>query len=267
MIHPIPSLGSFSLRFCSLRIEQFEAQHLAWEAYNHLGVDAQRELLRTLTLGLLADLPDEQVRTTLHRWTDADQTDVDAQTALWHRITLQPRAVDPNRLTVLAALEALLTKHPAHINAREALITALGDFGEPDRGRILLDTWPEAMRDARYWRLRGRWDLEYDHHPQDAVTAIQIAIADLPQDWRSWYRLARAFHILGRDSESQRAAETVSRIREVLDPLALEPRLHVAFDHLDDPTALRDLAALCNRAGLIRLAEAWLTEARRQAKP
>ena len=158
--------------------------------------------------------------------------------------------VDPNRLTVLAALEALLTKHPAHINAREALITALGDFGEPDRGRILLDTWPEATRTPVTGVSAVGRELEYDHHPHDAVTAIQIAIADLPQDWRSWYRLARAFHILGRDSESQRAAETVSRIREVLDPLALEPRLHVAFDHLDDPTALRDLAALCNRGWL-----------------
>ena len=136
-----------------------EAQYSAWEAYNHIGSDAQRELLRSITLGLLVDLPDEQVRTTLQRWIDADQMDVDAQTALWQRIALQPRAVDPNRLTVLAALEALLTKYPAHINAREALVTALADLGEPDRGRILLDTWPESMRDARYWRLRGRWIL------------------------------------------------------------------------------------------------------------
>ena len=43
---------------------------------------AQRELLRELTLGLLADLPDEQIRTTLRRWVDADSDDVDAQIAL-----------------------------------------------------------------------------------------------------------------------------------------------------------------------------------------
>jgi thioredoxin-like negative regulator of GroEL len=243
-----------------------EAQHLGWAAYNQIGSDAQREILRALTMGLLAELPDDQVRTTLRRWIDADQTDVDAQTALWQRIALQPRAGDPDRLTVLSALEALLTNYPAHINAREALVTALADLGEPDRGRVLLDTWPDSIRDARYWRLRGRWDLEYDHRPQDAVNALHSALADLPQDWRSWYRLARALHVLGRDAESQQAAETVSRIREVLDPLVLEPRLHDAFDHLDDPTALRDLAALCNRASLSHLANAWLTEARRQAK-
>jgi tetratricopeptide (TPR) repeat protein len=121
--------------------------------------------------------------------------------------------------------------------------------------------------DARYWRLRGRWDLEYDHRPQQAVAALQTALVDLPQDWRSWYRLARALHILGRADESQQATEAVTRIREVLDPLSLEPRLHAAFDNLDNPAALRDLAAVCKQVGLKQLAEAWLTEAHRLTQP
>jgi tetratricopeptide (TPR) repeat protein len=244
-----------------------EAQRLGWEAYDQIRPEARREVLHDLTLGLLADLPDEQIRTTLRRWVDADDDDVDAQIALWQRIATQPRAADPDRPSLLAALEALLTKHPDHVGARAALVTALADAGEPDRGRTVLDSWPESTRDGSYWRLRGRWDLEYDHRPEQAVAALRTALADLPQDWRSWFRLARALHILGRNDESQQAAETVSRIREILDPLVLGPRLHVAFDHLDDPAALRDLAALCNRAGLTRLADAWLSEARRKTQP
>ena len=107
----------------------FEVQRLGWEAYNYMRPDARRELLRTLTVGLLADLPDEQIRTTLRRWTDADPDDVNAQIALWQRILLQPRATDPDRPSILAALEALLTNHPSYLNAREALITALADAG------------------------------------------------------------------------------------------------------------------------------------------
>ena len=145
------------------------------------------------------------------------------------------------------------------------MVTALADAGEADRGRAVLDSWPEAMRDARYWRLRGRWHLEYDHHPQQSVIALQTALVDLSQDWRLWYRLARAWHMLGRDTESQRAAEIVSRIREALDPLVLVPRIHAAFGHLDDPTAVHDLAVLCRRAGLSRLADAWLAELQRHA--
>ena len=243
-----------------------EAQRLAWEAYDQVGLEARRELLRELTLGLLADLPDEQIRTTLRRWVDADGDDIDAQTALWQRIAAQPRAADPDRPSLLAALEAVLTRHPDHIGARAALVTALADAGEPDRGRAVLDAWPESTRDAHYWRLRGRWDLEYDHRPERAATALRTALADLPQDWRTWFRLARALHMLGRDDESQRAAEAVSRIREILDPLRLGPRLHAAFDHLDDPAALHDLAALCNRVGLTRLADAWLTEAQQKTQ-
>ncbi len=244
-----------------------EAQRLGWEAYDQVGPEARRELLRELTLGLLADLPDEQVRTTLRRWVDADGDDINAQIALWQRIAAQPRAADPDRLSLLTALEALLTKHTDHMGARAALVTALADAGEPDRGRAILNSWPESTRDARYWRLRGRWDLEYDHRPEQAVAALRTALADFPQDWRSWFRLARALHILGRDDESQQAAEAVGRIREILDPLVLGPRLHAAFDHLDDPAALHDLAALCNRAGLTHLADTWLKEAQRKTQP
>ena len=169
-----------------------EVQRLGWEAYDQVRPEARRELLRELTLGLLANLPDEQIRTTLRRWVDADSSDVNAQIALWQRIAAQPRSADPDRPSLLAALESLLRKHPDHIGARTALVTALADAGEPDRGRAVLNSWPESTRDARYWRLRGRWDLEYDHRPEQAVTAFQTALVDLPHDWRSWYRLARS---------------------------------------------------------------------------
>jgi tetratricopeptide (TPR) repeat protein len=242
-----------------LRVEDrtLEILHIGWEAYARVRPEARQVLLRELTLSLLADLPDELARTTLRRWVEADSADVDARVALLQRIVTQPRAADPDRAYLLDSLEKLLAEHPKHIAARDALVTALADAGQPERGHTLLDEWPEADRDARYWRLRGRWDLEYDHRPDQAVTAFRTALAELPQDWRSWYRLARALRILGRNIESDQAAETVSRIREVFEPVVLGPRLDAAFDHLDDPAALRDLAVLCNRAGLTRLADAW----------
>ncbi len=249
-----------------LRVEDRtrEAQSLGWEAYDRVLPEARRALLKELTLALLADLPDELVRTTLNRWIDADAGDIDARVAWLQRIAAQPRAADPGRDSRLAELEAIVAAHPDHIGAREALATALADAGEPDRGRLVLDGWPgaETARDARYWRLRGRWDLEYDHRPERAVDACRKAVAELPQDWRSWSRLARALRSLGRDAEALQAAETVGRIREVLDPMTLGPRLDAAFTHRDDPAALRDLAGLAGRAGLARLADAWRAEAR-----
>jgi hypothetical protein len=254
-----------------LRVEDrtLEAQQLGWAAYAQVPPEARRTLLRELTLALLADLPDEVFRTTLGRWVEADPADIDARVALLQRIALQPRAADPDRSSRLARLEALVASHPEHIGAREAHVTALADAGEPDRGRAVLDGWPgpESTRDPRYWRLRGRWELEFDHHPERAAAAFQNALATLPQDWRSWSRLARALRRLGRNGPARQAAETVGRIREVLDPLVLGPGLDTAFDHLDDPAALRDLAGLCNRAGLTRLADAWRAEARVAAGP
>ena len=93
------------------------------------------------------------------------------------------------------------------------------------------------------------------------MIAFRTALSDLPQDWRSWYRLARALHVLGREDESLTAALAVRRIRELVDPLTLGPRLDTAFNHLDSPATLSNLVDLCNRVGLIRLGEAWSTEA------
>jgi tetratricopeptide (TPR) repeat protein len=242
-----------------LRVEDraLEAQRLGWEGLDRVRPEARHTLLRELTLGLLSDLPDELVRTTLRRWVNADGTDIDAQVALLQRIAAQPRTADPDRASLLAAMELLLANHPKHVGAREALVSALADSGEPESGRALLDAWPDGAYDARYWRLRGRWELEYDHQYSQAVASFRTALAESPQDWRSWYRLARALRVLGYDNEGSQAAETVSRIREVLDPLVLGPRLNADFDHLNNPSALGDLATICDRTGLTRLGNAW----------
>lgn len=248
-----------------LRVEDrsLDAQRVVWESYQRVPAGARRPVLRELTLALLADVPDETARAALKRWIAADPVDVDAGVALLQRIADQPRAADPDRGSRLAELEQMVADHPDHLGARAALVAALADAGEPDRGRVVLDGWPgaETERDARFWRLRGRWELEYDGYPDRAAAAFRRALETMPQDWRSWSGLARALNRIGRADDARRAAESVSRIREALEPTALGTRLDADFRHLDDPQALRDLAALAAQAGLTRLADAWRAEA------
>jgi predicted Zn-dependent protease len=259
---------SWRLLLDILRVEDrtLEAQRLGWEGFARVHPYGRRVLLRELTLALLTDVPDELARSTLRRWFDADRADVDAQVALLQRIAAQPHTPDPDRPALLSMLESILARHPDHIGTREALVTTLADAGEPERGRAVLNDWPHAQRDGRYWRLRGRWELEYDHLPDRAVSSFQLCLDHLPQDWRSWYRLARALRILGRDDESRRAALAVGRIREALEPQALTASLDAAFSHVDDPVARKNLANLCARAGLTHLADAWLTDVDSQSK-
>jgi predicted Zn-dependent protease len=251
-----------------LRVEDrtIDALQLGWEAYGKVRPESRTEMLKELTLGLLAELPDDEVRKTLHRWADADRDDIDARIALIQRIAVQPLAGDPDRASLLAELESIVASHPNHVAARETLVTALADAGEPERGRAVLNDWPTNARDSRYWRLRGRWDLEYDNQPEKAATAFRKVLDELPQDWRSWYRLARALRILGREDESRQAALTVSRIRGALDPLLLRPKLDATLGHLSEPAGLGELADLCTRAGFARLGEAWHKEAQRATR-
>lgn len=255
---------SWRLLLQILRVESriVDSQRLGWRASELVNPDSRRVVLLELTLSLLAELPDSAARRTLSRWIQADPDDIDARVALFGHQSAEPSADDPDRASLLASLEALVASHPDHTQARETLVTALADAGEPNRGRERLDQWPESTRDARYQRLRGRWDLEYDHHPDSAVGLFRSALETFPQDWRSWYRLARAYRALGRQADAQAAALQVGRIREILDPATLGRRLDDAFNHLDEPAPLADLARLCDQAGLHRLAEAWRTEAR-----
>ena len=95
-----------------LRVEDrtLEALRMGWEAFDQARPESRRVLLSELTLSLLADLPDERMRTTLRRWIDADADDVDARIALLQRIAAQPRAADPDRASVLAELESILAR-------------------------------------------------------------------------------------------------------------------------------------------------------------
>lgn len=254
------------LRLEIRRVENrpLDALAVGWAALDAVPPHARRSVLKGLTLALLADLPDDLARKTLARWAETS-TDRDARVALLQRIAAMPRGSDPPRADRIAELRDILREAPDHRDAREALVTALADAGEPDLGRQVLDAWPgpEPTRDARYWRLRGRWDLEYDHHPDRAVDALRRALADLPHDWKTRFRLARALHAAGLEDDARREAELVSRTREALDPARLGRRLSADLDRPDHPAAsqadLADLADLCTHAGLTRLAEAWST--------
>jgi len=244
-----------------LRVEDrsLEADRLAWEAFDQVPPFDREAILRELTLIVLADLPDDLARKALTRWSTADPTDIEARVALLRRIAAMPQASDPDRPARLAELTELVANHPENLNAREALVSELADAGDPEQGRSILDAWPglDDTRDARYWRLRGRWNLEYDHQPERAIQAFREVLNEQPHDWRTRYRLARALRQTGRVDESTTEGETVRRIREVLDPLTLTPRLEAALSHPDESSSRLELAEICNRAGLTRLAEAW----------
>ena len=250
-----------------LRVEDraIEAMDAGWAAYAAVPPKDRRTILRDLTLALLADLPEDLARDTLARWsassTNTSTNTADARVALLQRMAAMPRAGDPARGALIAELTERLMQDPLHPGIRETLINALADAGDTRRGQILLDAWPANTRDARYWRLRGRWDLEYGHAPKEAAEAFARALESLPNDWKTRARFARALQSLGRTAEARHQAELVGRIREVLDPNRLGQRLAKAIEHLDDPKSLIDLADLTQKAGLQRLAQAWLREA------
>ena len=256
------------LRLDILRAEgrTTEAQRVGWSAYAAVAPEARRSILRELTLALflhddaLDDLPDSRTRARLDRWAAADPADAEALVARHRRMADDPRPGEPGLDAWVATLTAILDRDPGQVDAREALVIALDERGEPDRGRDVLASWPASSRDARYDRLAGRWALDHDRDPALAVAALEHAVAELPQDWKARARLARAYHALDRPADAAREASRVAALRELLYPSTLVPRLASDFSRPDDPRARLDLADLSARAGLDRLADAWRRE-------
>ncbi|WP_165246550.1 tetratricopeptide repeat protein [Paludisphaera soli] len=250
---------AWALRLEILRVEDrwFDASAVGWEAFEAVAPEDRAAVLRELTLAAISDLPDDLARDALKKWIAADPEDVEAEAALQRRIGADPRSDDPDRPTRLARLEELVARHSGSPSAREALATLLADGGDVERGREVLDAWPEPARDGRYDRLVGRWKLEYDARPEEAVGPLARAIEAAPHDWRTHYRLARALTILGRREEAAKEAKATARIREALDPMTLGPALEDAFAKVDRPSARATIADACARVGLDRLARAW----------
>lgn len=256
------------IRLEILRMEgrEFEAQEIGEQALESVRIGSRREVLRALTLALLAEPPHELARRTLQRWIDADPDDREAQVALFRRMTNRPRTDDPTATERAELLESLLQSDPEHVGTREVLLLTLAELGQPDRGRQWLESWPLDRRDARFERIKGRWALEYVGRPDLAVIALQRALSVMPQDGRSRYRLARALQQLGRSDVARQVAEGLGRLRELLDPSRLGPRFDANLANLDEPEACQDLADLCESAGLEWLARAWRQEAERPAE-
>ncbi len=244
-----------------------DALRVGWSAYESVDIDAKRSILRALTLALLllddasGGMPDDRALARLDRWVAADPNDAEAVVAQHQQVAALPRPGDPDLASWVAVLSKALARNPHRVVVREALVTALVDAGEIDQGRSILAEWPEAERDSRYHRLMGRWDLEYDREPARALASLEAALTDLPHDWRTRTLLARVYQTLGRREAARHEAARVAALRELLDPATLVPRLANDFARPDDPRSQADLAALCARAGLDRLADAWRREA------
>ena len=82
-------------------------------------------------------------------------------------------------------------------------MTALADAGEPDRGRVFLEGWPAAMRDAATGGCGAAGTLSTTIDPTRPSRPSEAALEVLPHDWRTHYRLARAL-ILNRAEEAQK---------------------------------------------------------------
>jgi tetratricopeptide (TPR) repeat protein len=266
-------VGAWLALLDRLRVEErpIEAMETGWAAYRAVSPRRRPEILRSLTLALLADVPEGQAVASLRGRIEEDPGDLDARVALLRR-SIASEAVPADRPRIgrsapsdpdaLPSLLGLLDRSPGHPGARDAAIEALLNAGRIDEARARLDAWPESFRDdPRRLRIESRMDLDVDARPDRARRTLSRLLDATPHDWKLRSNYSRALEMLGDRDGARREALLVDRLRDQLAPDRLGPKLAEDLRRLDDPEALASLSEICASVGLAELADAWEAEA------
>ena len=220
-------------------------------------VSLSAAVLAKVTLGLITDIDPQEVRSRLESWVRTEQNHASAASALLQRYLDNPLADDPNRDEQLQMGRDLVKRFPESMEARLVLFELFMTSGLSAEASELLQNWPESGRDRiAYYRLTGRFLQDFREDHQSAALAFQKALSQMPYDWKTRYRLARAYKATGREFESRSESVLMLKMRERLEPAVLEPQLNQAFPQGQPPVPYQ-LIALLKDLELLELAEAW----------
>lgn len=214
-------------------------------------------LLTSATLGILTDLDQAEVRKRLNRWVESEPDEPLAQAALLLRYTTNPMPEDPPRDLRLQQARKLLEHFPSNTSARLVLVESLLNAGLYDEAVATLDEWPANLKNSTAWhRLNGRRLQDVNREPAFAIPELQKVLKQMPQDWKTRYRLSRSFMASGNAEEARKEALRMTETRELLDPVTLEPILKQSFPK-GRPPELKTLLELLDRLELKSFADAW----------
>ncbi len=119
-------------------------------------------------------------------------------------------------------LERVASEDPEQIDAQYLLGQALLKRGDTDRGRQLMASYQEKLREqrdyhveslrfgvmgrGRVFKLRGRVFLQEGRHPE-ALEQFLAAVDLMPEDREAWTLLANAYDAAGQPTDAQNARE------------------------------------------------------------
>jgi len=227
----------------------------------HLNEIARRspEVLMTVTLGLLTDLEPQQIRQRLKRWAAAEPDSPISQAALLQRYNENPLPDDPSRDERLQLAISLVGRFPEHIDCRAVLVETMLTTGLYEEAGKYLNQWPDHGRQSiSYHRLYGRYLQDGLQDQQNAIDSFQIVLQKAPYDWKTRYRLARAFRATGDIGRSQAESARMLEIREILEPARLEPIIRNTFPKGKSPEPVK-LIEILEKIGLKQFSDGWKT--------
>lgn len=245
------------LYLCRLEDRQADARELVWQTYELADASMRHRTLATWFLIEFAQFKVQDAYPTLRQFAYNDALDVDAQVALaglLHR--------ESNVDTALHKLQGL-NLPPTHLQGRSLLARCCFDLGDAEKGRAILDEWPQTSRDdLRYLFLRGVDFQVHQHAPDKAIDAFRQVLAVQPEDWQARHRLALCLRLVGRTQEAEREEKETARIQQVVTNEKVKELIEEVIPRLEGDAAMfYRMGQFYEELTLAREARCWYAEA------
>jgi tetratricopeptide (TPR) repeat protein len=231
-----------------------EAEELLWAMYRAwppLDEDSKPLLVALMGLAFNRTAPESGVAT-LEKFVRQNSNDDQARLALGRYLIQLGRTGEGQAL-----IEQCLRRQPLDVRTRSFWIWCLYELGDADAASEALRELPPGWEDfAELWTYRARAQYDLGEY-QASATTCRKALERYPWDRQAHFQLGRALRRLGEREDSERHDQTADGLRKV------EERRLTLFEDVTlrrsrpTPDECQELAEICVKTGMPRLAREW----------
>lgn len=186
-----------------------DARPIVLEACKSANAQTRFAALRNWFYIEFAEVPTDQIEPLLVQMLHNDPDDEGAAIAL--------ARISHGRARLEEARHALEKTGAQSLQARALLALCYIELGLAAQANALLDQWPDTLRDAQYWWLKGL-DLQVNHSRwADAIACFRRVLELQPDRREVHHGIATCLLRIGKRDEAEEVRKEVERLQSILD--------------------------------------------------
>jgi thioredoxin-like negative regulator of GroEL len=231
---------------------ELDAEPLVWQAYERTSVEERPFLLAEWFRFRFAQRTTADTFGRLSGFLAAQPDDLQSAIAmgLW---SMRQRQLGQARVL----LEQVFTQFPDSPDARAAWASCLLESGEGETARQVLDAWPPAQQDVRYFRLKGIWLQDFAADYAAALDCLRRWVAHYPDDWQMRFRIGTCLRQMGDSAQAETETARAEELKGLIRYEDVDLILTTTLTNLHRPEQRHRMGEFYRSVGYQREARAW----------